>query len=62
VGRIHHRTICVIRANKIFQRGTNSSPKQTLRLVQPSFANVNLIKANLWGYINRKMYGFLYMP
>jgi hypothetical protein len=29
-------------------------PKEALRLVHPSFANVNLIKAQLWGNVNRK--------
>lgn len=31
-------------------------------LVQSSFANMQLMKAKLWGNVNRKVYGFLSMP
>jgi hypothetical protein len=47
VGRIHHRTICIVQVNKICQQGTNLPPKQALQLVQPSFAKRYLMKAML---------------
>ena len=42
---------------KVHQLGLNLPPKRTLELVQPSFANVHLIKAKLWGNVNGKAYG-----
>jgi hypothetical protein len=36
------------------------APELSLPLVQSNFANVNLMKAKLWGNVNGKVYGFLY--
>jgi hypothetical protein len=49
------------RAKKAGQPDVNLPPKRTLQLVRPSFTNVHLMKAKLWGDVYGKMYGFLSM-
>jgi hypothetical protein len=45
---------------RIYHLEVKSRPKQALPLVQPSFAKRNLLRAELWGNVDKNVWFFDY--